>query len=67
VRHRAVCGTRKRLSHQALSAVGTAKSSDMANADRRKGPMVHPMVGMEKSAPSLMPEGQRAVTVLVRV
>ena len=27
----------------------------------------HPMVGMEKSAPSLVPEGQRDVTVLVRV
>jgi hypothetical protein len=26
-----------------------------------------PMVGMENSAPSLMPEGQREVTVLVRV
>ena len=27
----------------------------------------HSMVGIEKAAPSLMPEGQRAVTVLVRV
>jgi hypothetical protein len=26
-----------------------------------------PMVGIEKSAPSLMPDGQRAVTVLVLV
>ena len=27
----------------------------------------HSIVGIEKAAPSLMPEGQRAVTVLVRV
>ena len=27
----------------------------------------HPIVGIENCAPSLMPEGQRAVTVLVRV
>lgn len=27
----------------------------------------HPIVGMEKAAPSLIPLGQRAVTVLVRV
>ncbi len=30
-------------------------------------PQGQPMVGMTKSAPSLMPEGQREVTVLVLV
>ena len=38
-----------------------------ANLAERRRPGRHPMVGIEKSAPSLTPEGQRAVTVLVRV
>ena len=42
-------------------------ASPCARSRRRARARVHSIVGIEKAAPSLMPEGQRAVTVLVRV